>query len=221
VTVGGVEGEPAEDAAPEADGPGTGGRLVVVATPIGNLGDLSPRAVDALATAEVVYCEDTRHSRKLLTHAGVSGVPLRSLHGHNEEDRVDEVVAAVAAGRTVALVTDAGMPAVYGLWGALVGGGVWLGGGARFWGGGGGWGGGRSGGPGPLCPARRRYPPVGRRSRADSPDQAGGVSLVRNVKGRSAIRTSTDATSRPSGAMASSRLVGCSRMDSSSWQEPS
>ena len=112
MTVGGVEGEPAEDAAPEADGLGTGGRLVVVATPIGNLGDLSPRAVDALATAEVVYCEDTRHSRKLLTHAGVSGVPLRSLHGHNEEDRVDEVVAAVAAGRTVALVTDAGMPAV-------------------------------------------------------------------------------------------------------------
>ena len=64
------------------------------------------------ASADVVYCEDTRHSRKLLTHAGISGVPLRSLHEHNERDRVDEVVAAVAAGRTVALVSDAGMPAV-------------------------------------------------------------------------------------------------------------
>jgi 16S rRNA (cytidine1402-2'-O)-methyltransferase len=85
---------------------------VVVGTPIGNLGDLSPRAVASLAAADVVYCEDTRHSRKLLTHVGVSGVPLRSLHGHNEADRVDEVVAAVAAGRTVAVVSDAGMPAV-------------------------------------------------------------------------------------------------------------
>lgn len=102
------------DDAPTDDhaGAGTGGVLVVVGTPIGNLGDLSPRAVGTLAAADVVYCEDTRHSRKLLTHAGVSGVPLRSLHGHNEGDRVDEVVAAVAAGRTVALVSDAGMPAV-------------------------------------------------------------------------------------------------------------
>ena len=64
------------------------------------------------ASADVIYCEDTRHSRKLLTHAGISGVPLRSLHEHNEADRVDEVVAAVAAGRTVALVSDAGMPGV-------------------------------------------------------------------------------------------------------------
>jgi 16S rRNA (cytidine1402-2'-O)-methyltransferase len=94
---------------PAAPGVGT---LVVVGTPIGNLGDLSPRAVAALASADVVYCEDTRHSRKLLTHAGISGVPLRSLHEHNESDRVDEVVAAVAGGRAVALVSDAGMPAV-------------------------------------------------------------------------------------------------------------
>ena len=91
---------------------GSGGVLVVVATPIGNLGDLSPRAVASLASADVIYCEDTRHSRKLLTHAGVSGVPLRSLHEHNEADRRDEVVAAVAAGRTVVVVSDAGMPAV-------------------------------------------------------------------------------------------------------------
>jgi len=93
-------------------GPGGDGALVVVATPIGNLGDLSPRAAAALADADIVYCEDTRHTRKLLTHAGITGADLRSLHGHNEGDRLDEVVAAVAAGRTVALVSDAGMPAV-------------------------------------------------------------------------------------------------------------
>ena len=64
----------------------------VVGTPIGNLGDLSPRAVAALAAADVVYCEDTRHSRKLLTHAGITGASLRSLHEHNEDDRIDEVL---------------------------------------------------------------------------------------------------------------------------------
>jgi 16S rRNA (cytidine1402-2'-O)-methyltransferase len=104
--------EAACDAAPGLDAAATAGALVVIGTPIGNLGDLSPRAAEALATADVIYCEDTRHSRKLLTHAGISGVPLRSLHEHNEDDRVDEVVGAVASGRTVALVTDAGMPAV-------------------------------------------------------------------------------------------------------------
>ncbi len=94
-------------------GPAAGsGSLVLVGTPIGNLGDLSPRAVLALGGADVIYCEDTRHSRKLLTHAGIAGVPLRSLHEHNEEDRLDEVVARVAAGETVAVVTDAGMPGV-------------------------------------------------------------------------------------------------------------
>jgi len=113
----GADGDPVgdgphRDGRPAGDGSVGNGALVVVGTPIGNLGDLSPRAVEALATAGVVYCEDTRHSRKLLTHAGISGVPLRSLHEHNEDDRVDEVVAAVAGGRTVALVSDAGMPAV-------------------------------------------------------------------------------------------------------------
>lgn len=97
---------------PASVGPDRSGSLVVVGTPIGNLGDLAPRAVDALATADVIYCEDTRHSRKLLSHAGITGVPLRSLHEHNEDDRIDEVVTAVAAGRSVALVSDAGMPAV-------------------------------------------------------------------------------------------------------------
>ena len=117
----GTDGPP--EVAPGDDGPDDGppsvlptgdavGALVVVGTPIGNLGDLSPRAVAALADADVIYAEDTRHSRKLLSHAGISGVPLRSLHEHNEAARVDEVVAAVTAGRTVALVSDAGMPGV-------------------------------------------------------------------------------------------------------------
>jgi len=91
---------------------GRAGALVVVGTPIGNLGDLSPRAVAALASADVLYCEDTRHSRKLLSHAGITGVALRSLHEHNEAERSDEVVASVAAGRMVVLVSDAGMPGV-------------------------------------------------------------------------------------------------------------
>ncbi len=107
-----VTGHEVTDDHPRGPDDAAAGALVIVGTPIGNLGDLSPRAVEALATADVIYCEDTRHSRKLLTHAGISGVPLRSLHEHNEGDRIDEVVSSVATGRTVALVTDAGMPAV-------------------------------------------------------------------------------------------------------------
>lgn len=88
------------------------GRLVLVATPIGNLGDLSARAVETLAAADVVYAEDTRHTRGLLTHAGVSGTTLRSLHDHNEADRIDEVLQAVSGGAAVAVVSDAGTPGV-------------------------------------------------------------------------------------------------------------
>jgi 16S rRNA (cytidine1402-2'-O)-methyltransferase len=87
--------------------------LVVVGTPIGNLGDLAPRAVAALASADVVVCEDTRRTRRLLTHAGVpAGGRLRSLPAPAEEGRTPAIVAEVLAGATVALVTDAGMPAI-------------------------------------------------------------------------------------------------------------
>jgi 16S rRNA (cytidine1402-2'-O)-methyltransferase len=106
-------GPPVGDTAPaSADQAATGGAVVVIGTPIGNLGDLSPRAVHALAGADVIYCEDTRHSRKLLTHAGISGVPLRSLHEHNEEDRIEEILRRVAGGENVAVVSDAGMPGI-------------------------------------------------------------------------------------------------------------
>lgn len=86
---------------------------MLVATPIGNLGDLSPRAVAALREADVVCCEDTRRTRALLTAAGVAGGGrLVSLHEHNEAARIPQVLGWVAGGRTVALVTDAGTPAV-------------------------------------------------------------------------------------------------------------
>lgn len=88
------------------------GTLVVVGTPIGNLGDLSPRAVEALKGADVIFCEDTRHSRKLLTASGISGVPLVSLHQHNEGGRSREVLSRLDRGERVALVTDAGMPGI-------------------------------------------------------------------------------------------------------------
>lgn len=85
------------------------GRLDVVATPIGNLSDLSPRAQEALAGAAVIAAEDTRHTRTLLQSIGVSR-PLVSLHAHNESSRVPELLARLAAGENVALVSDAGTP---------------------------------------------------------------------------------------------------------------
>lgn len=90
------------------------GVLSVVATPIGNLADLSPRAAETLGAAQLILCEDTRRTRKLLSHLGIGspGPRLTSSHAHNERDRVDEVVEAVAAGFRVALVSDAGTPAV-------------------------------------------------------------------------------------------------------------
>jgi 16S rRNA (cytidine1402-2'-O)-methyltransferase len=100
------------DVAEDDVGPGArGGRLVLVGTPIGNLGDLSPRAVAALAAADVVAAEDTRRSRALLDHAGVH-TRLVSYHEHNEERRTGELVERIAAGDTVALVTDAGTPGI-------------------------------------------------------------------------------------------------------------
>jgi len=90
-----------------------GGSLVLVATPIGNLGDLSPRALAVLREADFVCCEDTRHTRALLSAAGVGGRGrLVSLHEHNEEARIPRVLGWVAEGRTVAVVADAGTPAI-------------------------------------------------------------------------------------------------------------
>jgi 16S rRNA (cytidine1402-2'-O)-methyltransferase len=89
------------------------GSLVLVATPIGNLGDLSDRARAVLAAADVVCCEDTRRTRALLTASGIAaGRRLVSVHAHNEAQRAPWVADQVAAGATVACVTDAGTPGV-------------------------------------------------------------------------------------------------------------
>lgn len=87
--------------------------LVVVGTPIGNLEDISPRAVRALSEADVVACEDTRRTRKLLTATGVSARGrLVAIHEHNEAAMVPRVLEWLRAGKHVALVTDAGMPGI-------------------------------------------------------------------------------------------------------------
>lgn len=90
----------------------SGGSLVIVGTPIGNLGDMSPRAGEALAAADVVCCEDTRRTGRLLAHIGVTAGRLLRVDEHTEHDACEEVVALVASGRRVALVSDAGMPGV-------------------------------------------------------------------------------------------------------------
>jgi 16S rRNA (cytidine1402-2'-O)-methyltransferase len=87
------------------------GRLVVCATPIGNLEDASPRLARALAEADLVACEDTRQTRKLLAHLGVQ-TRMTSYHEVGERERAKELADRVAAGLRLALVTDAGMPAV-------------------------------------------------------------------------------------------------------------
>ncbi len=85
------------------------GRLAVISTPIGNLGDLSPRAREELAAAELVAAEDTRRTGQLLTTLGLSR-PLVSLHEHNEGERIGELLAKLHAGARIALVSDAGTP---------------------------------------------------------------------------------------------------------------
>lgn len=87
------------------------GKLVLVATPIGNLGDFPPRAIEALRSADLVLCEDTRHSRKLLTHFGIDK-PADSYHDHNEEEKAPAIVNRIERGETIAMVSDAGMPVV-------------------------------------------------------------------------------------------------------------
>lgn len=95
-----------------AAGPPGVGRLVLVATPIGNLGDLSPRAIEALAEADVVCCEDTRRTGRLLQHAGVRAPALKVVNDHTEEAAVADVLARLGRGERVAVVSDAGMPGI-------------------------------------------------------------------------------------------------------------
>lgn len=85
--------------------------LYFVPTPIGNRSDLSYRALEVLREADMIYCEDTRHSRPLLDHYEISK-PLSSLHDHNEAQKAPEIIAKLESGKTIAVISDAGMPAI-------------------------------------------------------------------------------------------------------------
>ena len=92
-----------------ASSPGT---LWLVGTPIGNLGDLTPRAIEILGRAELVCCEDTRRTGKLLQHAGIRANRLAVANDHTEYHRITDVLDVLGSGGDVAVVTDAGMPGV-------------------------------------------------------------------------------------------------------------
>jgi 16S rRNA (cytidine1402-2'-O)-methyltransferase len=87
------------------------GKLYLVATPIGNLNDMTFRAVETLKSVSVIACEDTRHSRKLLTHFGISN-KLVSYHEHNEAERAEDLIKHLTNGDSVAVVSDAGTPGI-------------------------------------------------------------------------------------------------------------
>jgi 16S rRNA (cytidine1402-2'-O)-methyltransferase len=91
---------------------GGGPALVLVATPIGNLGDLSSRAIDELAAADAIACEDTRRTGRLLAHAGVARKELLVVNEHTEADAAPAIVARIRSGERVVCVTDAGTPGV-------------------------------------------------------------------------------------------------------------
>jgi len=87
------------------------GTLFIVATPIGNLEDITQRALRVLREADLIACEDTRHTRKLLNHFGIT-TPTISYHEHNEQERAEELCAALESGKNIALVSDAGTPLI-------------------------------------------------------------------------------------------------------------
>ena len=87
------------------------GKLYVVATPIGNLEDMSPRAIRTLESVDVILAEDTRHSKQLLNHFGIKK-PMHSLHAHNEAEKSLKILEELKAGKTFALISDAGTPLI-------------------------------------------------------------------------------------------------------------
>ncbi|HET9786122.1 MAG TPA: SAM-dependent methyltransferase, partial [Pyrinomonadaceae bacterium] len=87
------------------------GTLYVVSTPIGNLEDLTYRAVRVLSEVDLIACEDTRHSQKLLNHYGIKAKTV-SYHEHNERDRAEELIGKIQSGLDVAIVSDAGTPGI-------------------------------------------------------------------------------------------------------------
>ena len=87
------------------------GVLYIVATPLGNLGDISQRAITTLQHVDLIAAEDTRHSKKLLVHLGIDK-PMIAFHEHNERDRAGEILNQLQAGRQIALISDAGTPLI-------------------------------------------------------------------------------------------------------------
>jgi 16S rRNA (cytidine1402-2'-O)-methyltransferase len=102
---------PPQEAGPETSGPVLHAGLVLVSTPIGNLGDMTPRARAALEGADLVLAEDTRHTARLLAALGISA-RLQALHDHNEEARIPGLLELLRQGKRIALVSDAGTPLV-------------------------------------------------------------------------------------------------------------
>jgi len=105
-----AESHRAPDASPGASS-AAAGTLYVVSTPIGNLEDITLRALRILSSVDVIAAEDTRHTRKLLTHHGISR-PLLSYHDHNEAVQAPRLLALLQEGKSIALVTDAGTPGI-------------------------------------------------------------------------------------------------------------
>src|SRR5580704_12762439 len=104
--------EPNEGISMENGGDVTG-QLVIIATPLGNLGDISRRALELLTTADVIYCEDTRRSSTLFSaHDIPVNGRLRALHEHNEASLSDQIVSQVAGGQTVVVISNAGTPGI-------------------------------------------------------------------------------------------------------------
>ena len=87
------------------------GKLYIVATPIGNLGDITIRAVDILKSVDLVLAEDTRHSKKLFAHYEI-GTSLRAFHAHNEKDKTEAIINEINAGKSIAMISDAGTPLI-------------------------------------------------------------------------------------------------------------
>ena len=86
--------------------------LQLIGTPIGNLGDITFRAIECLRECDVISCEDTRHSSRLLSHYGISGKELVSLHEHNEREKASELAARALAGERIVYLSDAGTPTI-------------------------------------------------------------------------------------------------------------
>ncbi|MDE2573085.1 MAG: 16S rRNA (cytidine(1402)-2'-O)-methyltransferase, partial [bacterium] len=95
----------------EASAP-SAGRIVLIPTPLGNLGDITLRGLETLRAADAIACEDTRRTRKLLSHFAITGKPLYSYHEHNARTAGPKLLASAAAGKLIAVVSDAGMPGV-------------------------------------------------------------------------------------------------------------